>query len=106
MKVDDAIYLRVSLERDRIETHFGTNSFERGLKLGEGLHRCCRPDVLIALQQHRTQNITHRHHRLLEPAFVPGAGPALVAARRGDVPHPTNGNPIRTASTPRPPLSG
>jgi hypothetical protein len=80
MDMIDLLQLRIAQQRDRIEAgHFLAHRREAGLETGEALHRRLGSHMLVMIEQGLPDHVLHRHDRLLEPAFRPGMGGALLA---------------------------
>jgi hypothetical protein len=77
----DALHLRVTLQRHRVEAH-GAHLVERRLERGQALHRGARLDELVFVQNRLAQPVLHRHHRTGEAAFGARGGGALLRLQR------------------------
>lgn len=64
----------VLLQRHVVEAAHLADAVERGLQLGQALHRGVGPHVLVVVENDQTVLVAHRHHRLGEVAARPGLG--------------------------------
>lgn len=99
----------ISYDVRAAEVRYGTDNWERGLRLGGGVHvhrggdrlaRALRAAVLLGICRERHPDRLHVHHQLVLHAKGAGVAAELVVLRYGAVYHHWRGTELRVRADP------